>query len=271
MTELIFLGTGAIRPATPGDHTAMLLRHSDVNLLLDAGPAVLMQLHRAGIDPVAITHVYFSHQHGDHIVGSVVLPFYHGHRTLIAAAPVLEAWRQLMHVVYPGLLAMLEPEITYHPLPCDHAHPCPSLPGVTVRLALAHHGNVPAYAIRLDFPPVAKEGWRAGFSLVYSGDTTPSEAVAELAAGADLLIHEATYLESYGDDVSEVHTSARAAGVIAQAAGVTCLALVHRSAGDPADWRKEAAATFSGSILTPLAGDRLSLPDDLPVDSRGSR
>jgi len=268
MTELIFLGIGAIRPATPGDHTAMLVRHGTTNLLLDAGPAVLMQLHRVGIDPVTITHVYFSHQHGDHMAGSVILPFYPGHRTLFAAAPVLEAWRQLMHVVYPGLLAMLEPELSYHPLPCDHAHPCPAIPGVTVRLALANHGNVPAYAIRLDFPAAAGVEARPGFSLVYSGDTTPTAAVTQLAADADLLIHEATYLESYGEDVSEVHSSARAAGAIAQTAGVRCLALVHRSAGDPADWRTEAATTFSGRILTPLAGDRLSLPDDLMAGSR---
>ncbi len=268
MTELIFLGTGAIRPQTPGDHTAMLLRHGDANLLLDAGPAVLMQLHRAGIDPAAITHVYFSHQHGDHMVGSVVLPFYPGFRTLMGAAPVLEAWRQLMHVVYPGLLVRLEPQIAYHPLPCDHAHPCPALPGVTVRLALAHHGNVPAYAIRLDISPSADAGTQGRFSLVYSGDTTPSQAVAKLAAGVDLLIHEATYLESSGEDVGEVHSSARAAGALAQQAGVRCLALVHRSAGDPAVWRDEAAGIFSGPVLTPLAGDRLHLPNDLAAFCR---
>jgi hypothetical protein len=45
---------------------------------------------------------------------------------------------------------------------------------------------------------------------------------------------------------------------------VRCLALVHRPAGEPEVWRREAAEAFAGPILIPLAGDRLRLPDDLP-------
>jgi ribonuclease BN (tRNA processing enzyme) len=261
MPHLIFLGVGAIRPTVLGDHTSLLLRHGDANILLDAGPAVFMQLDRAGVHPTAISHIYFSHQHGDHTLGSPVFLFYHRPRVFFGAAQVLEAWQRLIDIAYPDVLTQVKNEVLLHPLPADHPHPCPGLPGVTARLALVHPSNVPAFALRLDLDPAPGNGLTRRFSLVYSGDTTPSAAVAELAGGADLLIHEATALEADIAELAGVHSSARAAGAIAQAARARCLALVHRSAGDRDLWRREAAQTYSGPILAPLAGDRLGLPD----------
>jgi ribonuclease Z len=261
MSELLFLGVGSIRPTRPGDHTALLLRHGQAHILLDAGPAVVAQLAAAGIDPAAVSHVYFSHQHGDHILGSPILLFYHRRRVYFGALQVLEAWRRLIELVYPGIPALLADEILLHPLPTDHPHPCPDLPGVTARLALVNHGAIPAFALRLDLE--LSPGSRR-LALVYSGDTTPCAAVVELARGADLLVHEATALAANTAELAGVHTSARAAGEVAQAAGVRCLALVHRAAGEAAAWRQEAATAFAGPILTPQAGDRLRLPADLP-------
>lgn len=265
MPHLTFLGVGAIRPTSLGDHTSLLLRHGQANILLDAGPAVFMQLERAGVHPTEISHLYFSHQHGDHTLGSPIFLFYHRPRVYFGAAQVLEAWQKLVEIAYPEMLTMLKDEVILHPLPADHPHPCPDLPGVTARLALVHHSNVPAFALRLDLDPAPGNDLSRRFSLVYSGDATPAAAVAELARDADLLIHEATALEADIAELSGVHTSARAAGAVAQAANAHCLALVHRSAGDPALWRREAAQTYSGPILTPLAGDRLRLPDDLDL------
>ncbi|MCX7853195.1 MAG: MBL fold metallo-hydrolase [Caldilineales bacterium] len=260
MPELIFLGVGSIRPTRPGDHTALLLRYGEAHILLDAGPSVLMQLANVGVHPAEVSHVYFSHQHGDHILGSPILLFYHRRRVYFGALQVLEAWRRLIELVYPGIPPLLGDEIVLHPLPTDHPHPCPDVPGMTARLALVNHGAVPAFALRLDLE-LTPGGRR--FGLVYSGDTTPCEAVVELARGADLLVHEATALAAHTVELAGVHTSARAAGEVAQAAGVRHLALVHRTAGDPEAWRREAAEAFRGSILIPQAGDRLRLPEDL--------
>ena len=206
MTELIFLGIGAIRPAIPGDHTAMLLRHGDATILLDAGPAVLVQLDRVGVHPLDVSHVYFSHQHGDHVLGSPLLLFYHRPRVFFGAWQVLEAWQNMLEIVYPGLSTYLEDAATFHPIPADTPHPCPDLPGITARLALVHHNNLPAYALRLDFAGTAAQ---RSFSLVYSGDTTPTTAVTQLAQGVDLLIHEATALHGNTTELAGVHTSAR--------------------------------------------------------------
>ena len=55
-----------------------------------------------------------------------------------------------------------------------HFHFPPGSPG---------YGKYKSYAYRFDTP---------GRSVVFTGDTGPSEAIAELANGADLLVSEAT-------------------------------------------------------------------------------
>ena len=256
MTELIFLGIGAIRPAIPGDHTALLIRHGQAHILLDAGPAIFMQLDRAGISPDDVSHVYFSHQHGDHTLGSPIFMFYHRRRTYMAAPLVLDAWETLLEVVYPGFAESIDNEILLHPLFLQRSQPLPDLPDVTARLAPNDHSGLPAYALRLDFAPTKTH---PSFSLVYSGDTAPTPALIELAQGADLLIHEATVAETMGMETLPMHTSARQAGALAQAAGVQTLALVHRLAGERDVWIREAGEQFEGRVLAPLAGESLAL------------
>ncbi len=71
----------------------------------------------------------------------------------------------------------------------------------TVTSVLVDH-PVPAYAIR-----VATEH----HSLVYSGDTGPTEALADLAGGADLFLCEASFVES-GDNPPNLHLTGAEAG-----------------------------------------------------------
>jgi ribonuclease BN (tRNA processing enzyme) len=70
--------------------------------------------------------------------------------------------------------------------------------------AVAQDDNVKVSAIIVEHPPVKPAlGYRFDFkdrSIAFSGDTAPLEAVAKMATGADVLVHEAMYvpaLESY--------------------------------------------------------------------------
>lgn len=71
--------------------------------------------------------------------------------------------------------------IEVHDLP--EAGPVMQDANVKVTSVLVQHPPVnPAYGYRFDFP---------GRSIAFSGDTVPLDAVAQMARGADILVHEA--------------------------------------------------------------------------------
>jgi ribonuclease Z len=105
---------------------------------------------------------------------------------------------------------------------------------------------------------------RPGCSLVYCTDTVFSEAAVELAAGADLLIHESTFAHAEAEmAVARQHSTSTMAAQTALAAGVKQLMLTHLSPrympGNPVtpdDLLAEARAIFPA---TELARDFLSV------------
>lgn len=88
-----------------------------------------------------------------------------------------------------------------------------------------------------------------GRSMVYTGDCGPSDDLVRLAAGADLLLAEASYEEDVPAELVGSLSSAADVGREAAAAGVRHLALTHlMPESDPARSAAAAARAFSGSI-----------------------
>jgi ribonuclease Z len=87
--------------------------------------------------------------------------------------------------------------------------------GVTVSAFLVDHGPVkPAFGYRIDYQ---------GHSVVFSGDTRPSDNLVQHAKGADLLVHEVIVTDptgnSSGNPIAAYHTSPeQAAGIFTQVA-----------------------------------------------------
>jgi ribonuclease Z len=102
---------------------------------------------------------------------------------------------------------------------------------------------------------------RAGRKIVISGDTAPTDAVRVAAHEADLLVHEATFLEEETERAADTgHSTARQAATIANEAHVRMLALVHLSTRYFArDVRDEACATFPNTVI-PRDFDAVELP-----------
>jgi len=102
---------------------------------------------------------------------------------------------------------------------------------------------------------------RPGRKIVYSGDTMPCQAVEVLAEGADLLIHEATFLSDERARARETgHSTAAQAAELARDAGVRLLALTHLSTRYfPREIRDEARAVFARTVV-PRDFDAIEVP-----------
>ncbi|GGI98620.1 ribonuclease Z [Alicyclobacillus cellulosilyticus] len=90
---------------------------------------------------------------------------------------------------------------------------------------------------------------RPGRAVAVLGDTRPCTASMDLARGADLLVHEATFADAHADLAHRYgHSTARQAALIARAAGAMNLVLTHISprydAEDEPRLLAEAAAVF---------------------------
>ncbi len=93
-----------------------------------------------------------------------------------------------------------------------------------------------------------------GRALVYTGDTGATEVVPALAAGADVLLSEAAFLEA-PDLPPDLHLTARQAACYAGRAGVGRLVLTHLQPWtNPDNARTEAAAAFAGTLDVAVAG-----------------
>lgn len=92
---------------------------------------------------------------------------------------------------------------------------------------------------------------RRGRRIVFSGDTTPCQAVEVYANRADVLVHEATFAEDeHARARQTAHSTARQAAEIARDADVRLLALNHLSTRYfPREIRDEARATFASTVV----------------------
>jgi ribonuclease Z len=102
---------------------------------------------------------------------------------------------------------------------------------------------------------------RRGRRLVISGDTAPCQAVEAFAQEADLLVHEATFLEDERARARDTaHSTARQAAEIARDANVRLLALTHLSTRYfPREVRDEARAVFAETVV-PRDFDAIEIP-----------
>jgi ribonuclease Z len=106
---------------------------------------------------------------------------------------------------------------------------------------------------------------RPGQAAAFVMDTRLCEAATELAAGVDLLVIEATFLDEHARLADEYgHLTAGQAGKIAAECGVRRLVLTHFSERYRREHRprfaEEAAAAYAGDIVVARDLDRMPVP-----------
>jgi ribonuclease Z len=102
---------------------------------------------------------------------------------------------------------------------------------------------------------------RPGRKIVLSGDTAPCDMVRFAAHEADLLVHEATFMEEERERAMQTgHSTARQAAEIAREADVRLLALTHVSTRyGGGEIRDEARAVFERTVV-PRDFDAIEVP-----------
>jgi ribonuclease BN (tRNA processing enzyme) len=213
-------------------------------VLLDLGSGALGPLQRY-VDLDQVDAVLLSHLHADHcldLCGYYVVRKY-GEGAPLPRIPVYgpEGTADRMARAYdlepdPGM----REEFDFRTFP---AGPFPVGPFVVRTARVAH--PVPAYALRLEAD---------GSTLAYSGDTGVCDALVDIAAGADLLVCEASFVEAT-DNPPDLHLTGRQAGEHAGRAGVRRLVLTHIPPHvDDKQVFREAESVFAGGLEVARAG-----------------
>jgi len=270
-TRLVLLGTaGGPTPKLHRAAPAQALVIGDRIYLVDCGDGVARQLRLAGLAFTQLRSVLVTHHHSDHNAGYGSLFLLAWASGLISPVdtygpPPLEKMTRLFLEAYDFDIRTRMADEGRPPLaPLVRPHEI-TAPGevfkddrVRVTAAVNRHPPIEmSFAYRFD---------TADRSIVISGDSASSESVGNLARGADVLFHEATY-KPYWErrdapqppavvrHILASHTDAEDVGRLASAAGVKTLVLTHFVPSDPPEavtdeqWRAAASRHFKGRVL----------------------
>ena len=270
--KLILLGTGGgPRPRKRSSAPAQVVLFNGTAYVIDCGDGVARQLVFAGVPLSRIRHIFLTHHHSDHNAdygNLILLAWTAGLRTRVDAwgpPPLERMTRQFFDMNAYDIATRIADEGRVPLAPLVHVHELNrgglvmQDENLKVTAALVRHPPVvPAFGYRFD----ARDR-----SIVISGDTAPSDALIDLAQGADVLVHDALYVAGLDRLVAGVpnagslkksimshHTTAEDAGRVAQAAGVKTLVLSHLvPAEDPLVtdqmWIDAARVHFRGPVI----------------------
>lgn len=269
MLKVTFLGTSSARPTVERNVSAIAIHREGDLHLLDCGEGTQRQMMRYGVG-FSVRDIYLTHLHADHYLGAFGLLRTMGLQGRVepirvltppGGRPIIEAAVHLEIEELPFEVSVCELE------PGQEARH----QGYVVRAYRADHpGGANGYALIEDprlgrFNPDRARALgvpegplfgklhqgspvrlpdgrtvrpeevvgppRPGRRVVYTGDTRPCEATVEIARGAELLIHEATFSEEERERAERTgHSTARQAAELAARARVQRLALTHLSA-----------------------------------------
>lgn len=247
LVRITIVGCAGSFPGPDSAASCYLVEADGFRLVIDLGNGALGPLQRY-CDLEDVDAVCLSHLHADHCVdmcGYMVARVHHpdGPRPRLPVYGPAGTAERLAAAASPGsgmaeafdFQAMTPGTIELGPL----------------RITAAHMNHpVETFGFRLE---------HAGGVLAYSADTGPCDALDGLAAGADVLLCEASFLD--GPDLpADLHLTAAQAGAAAARAGAGALVLTHLVAWNDQDATLEqASAAFGGELSLAASGQHLLL------------
>lgn len=286
------LGTAASRPTVERNVAALAVVREGETLLFDCGEGTQRQMMRYGV-AFGLRDVFFTHFHADHVIGVIGLlrtmslqgrveplriwgprgaarvlrraeDFGMDRLTFALETRELEPGERIARGDY-----VLESYAVEHRgarslgyALVEHERKGRFHPERARELGIPegplwgeiHRGNAVTLTDGRVVTPAQLVGApRPGRRIVITGDTRPCRATVEIARGADLLVHEATFGDEEAQRAVETgHATAREAAAVARDAGVRTLLLTHFSARysrDASDLGQEARQLFERTIV----------------------
>jgi ribonuclease Z len=265
--DLVFFGTSASVPTAQRAPSAILLRRGGDRLLVDCAEGTQRQMLRSAIGLIELREIFLTHYHADHYLGlpGMLKTFALRGRELpltVYGPPGLgdlfAALRRIFgKLTYHLELVQLEPgdvlargdyvlttflvghvvsalgyALVEQPRPGRFDVAAADALGVEPRArGLLQRGeSVTLGEGRVVTPDEVLGPPRDGRKVVIAGDTAPAPSVVEAARGADVLVHEATFLDEERERAQETaHSTALEAAAVAREADVALLVLTHLS------------------------------------------
>ncbi|UCG44991.1 MAG: ribonuclease Z [Candidatus Bathyarchaeota archaeon] len=269
--RVTFLGTAGSIPTPQRSLPAIVVQRNDELFLFDCGEGVQRQMIKAGVSLHRRMRILITHMHGDHLLGLPgllqTMSLLERKRKLRVYGPsglraFIEAVKQTVPFGQTFPLEVIEIEdegevcagkgYMVHAVRAEHLIPnlayglvekprpgkfypekaeSLGVPKGQLWSRLQHNSAIKLPDGRTIKPEEVLGSSRPGRKLVYTGDTKPSEAIIELANGADLLIHEATFDDELGERAEEDgHSTPSQAAEIARKCKSKWLILTHISA-----------------------------------------
>ncbi len=237
--DVVVLGASGTYPTPLSAATGFLLRSEGSNVWVDAGTGTFANLQRH-MDFFDLDAIVLSHLHLDHFLD--VYPLYYAIRhSPRSKGPmglkVFAPFGTAKHLAkLPGSInrESFDGYFEFHPIVDGDKLTIGPFEFEFVR---SRH-PIETLAMRVE---------SGGRTLFYTADTATSDAVTQLASGADLLIAEASFQEP--PKAQGIHMTGEEAGEMATMAKVGRLVLTHVIPGlDPAISLKQAASRFDGEV-----------------------
>jgi ribonuclease Z len=297
--DVLFLGTAGAVPTALRGPAGYLIRRGGERLLLDCGEGTQRQLLRSVAGLPDIDLALITHLHADHVLGLPGMLKTFGLRAREAPLTIfgpsgLEALmtslaRVIGRLTYPLVIEELsggdsidrdgyriEAFATDHRIASLGYAICEQMRPGRFDAEVATNLGVPfgplCGALQNGQEVTLEDGTRVsaaqvvgpprpGRRLVFSGDTRPCPATLEASAGADLLVHEATFLDEDLARARETgHSTAREAAELARTAQVSLLALTHLSTRYTGRQIRDEARTAFDATVVPRDLDLIELP-----------
>jgi ribonuclease Z len=290
--QITFLGTAASIPTSTRALSSVAVQRQGELFLFDCGEGTQKQMFQAKIGFNRRTRVFITHMHGDHILGlpgllqtmsllgrdkplqifgpKGIVNFIEAMITTVEFSLSFSA--EACEVEDEGLVIQ-EKEYEVHSAWAEHSIPCLAyaliekprsgrfhpekaaalgVPKGPLWHRLQNGKKVKLPSGRTVKPEDALDPPRPGRKIVVVGDTKPSDNIARFACGADVLVHEATFIKDLAERAEEdLHSTPSGAALVAKKAQVKRLVLTHISAryGDPEVLLNESRKIFPDTVV----------------------